>query len=114
MKAVKKQKSVKEQKKSNLLELIYQDKKELAKNCSTKYFKNATPATLEEKMIEMFSQESIRKHLKTKFVVSAEAGTNIIDELVIIFRLGNIKTAKKDQSASGILDVLGKAMSRRG
>lgn len=80
-------------KKQNLVELIKQDPKMLAKNCSKHFHK--VPQTLENELIEVFKDSKVRKHLKDKGVSEINVGANGFGEVKIEIYLSNDKIAEQ-------------------
>ena len=80
-------------KNKSLAELIKQDPKMLAKNCSKHFDK--VPQTLENELIEIFEDSKVRKHLKDKGVSVANVGLNGFGEVKIEIYLSNDKIAEK-------------------
>ena len=88
--------------KKSLLQLIKQDKKVLAKSC-----KNFDITTLEEELVELFSNKDIQKQIKDKTVVSVKSGLDINDNLRIEIVMSNDKIVEKMKKQSvNMLDKL--------
>lgn len=87
----------KETKKQKLVDLIKQDPKMIAKNC--KHF-DKLPLTLEEELINVFSDSRVRKHLKDKGVSEINVGANGFGEVKIEIYLSNDKIGNQKQKSS--------------
>lgn len=100
--------------KKTLSQLIKQDPKVLAKSC-----KNIKITTLEEELIELFSNKDVQKQIKDKCVVSVKSGLDMNDNLKIEITMSNDKLIEKMKAKSlelfdGLIKDLAKALSKRG
>lgn len=94
--------------KKSLLQLIKQDKKVLAKSC-----KNININTLEEELIELFSNKDIQKQIKDKAVFSVKSGLDVNDNLRIEIVMSNDKNIEKMKKMSiELFDKLIKDLSK--
>lgn len=101
-------------KQKSLLELIKQDPKVLAKSC-----KEIQVTTLEEELIELFSNKDVQKQIKDKCVISVKSGLDMNDNLKIEITMSNDKLVEKMKAKSvelfdKLIKDLAKALSKKG